>query len=199
MSTRRLVITAVLSGRSQSDVARDYAVSQGWVSRLLARYHQDGEAAFEPRSRRPNASPNVTSAATVGLIVELRQQLTGQGLDAGPDTIVWHLAHHHGVTVSRATVARHLTAQGLVTPQPKKRPKSSYIRFAADLPNECWQADFTHYRLTDPTAPPAPTSRPCRGSTTTPATPCRSPPTSASPERSWSTPSAPPPRTTQSS
>lgn len=150
MSTRRLVITAVLSGRSQSDVARDYAVSQGWVSRLLARYHQDDEAAFEPRSRRPNASPNVTSAATVGLIVELRQQLTGQGLDAGPDTIVWHLAHHHGVTVSRATVARHLTAQGLVTPQPEKRPKSSYIRFAADLPNECWQADFTHYRLTDP-------------------------------------------------
>ena len=36
----------------------------------------------------------------------------------------------------------------LIIPEPKKRPKSSYIRFAADLPNECWQADFTHYRLT---------------------------------------------------
>ena len=23
-----------------------------------------------------------------------------------------------------------------------------YIRFQADLPNECWQADFTHYHLT---------------------------------------------------
>ena len=27
------------------------------------------------------------------------------------------------------------------------------------MPNECWQSDFTHYRLTSPTADPAPTSR----------------------------------------
>jgi transposase InsO family protein len=32
-------------------------------------------------------------------------------------------------------------------PDPSKRPKSSYIRFAAELPNGCWQADFTHYPL----------------------------------------------------
>jgi transposase InsO family protein len=37
--------------------------------------------------------------------------------------------------------------EGLVTPHPKKRPRSSYVRFEADMPNECWQADFTHYRL----------------------------------------------------
>jgi transposase InsO family protein len=35
----------------------------------------------------------------------------------------------------------------LVTPEPRKKPRASYIRFQADLPNECWQADFTHYRL----------------------------------------------------
>jgi transposase InsO family protein len=34
-----------------------------------------------------------------------------------------------------------------VTPEPKKKPKSSYIRFAAEQPNETWQSDFTHYRL----------------------------------------------------
>lgn len=50
--------------------------------------------------------------------------------------------------VSRATIARHLTKAGLVTPEPKKRPKSSYIRFQAEMPNETWQSDFTHYRLT---------------------------------------------------
>jgi hypothetical protein len=60
-----------------------------------------------------------------------------QGLDAGPETIAWHLAHHHDITVSRATVARHLTARGMVTPEPKKRPKSSYIRFEASMPNQC--------------------------------------------------------------
>src|SRR5258706_400489 len=34
----------------------------------------------------------------------------------------------------------------------------SYIRFAADLPNECWQADFTHYPRGDG---PAATSTGC--------------------------------------
>ena len=37
---------------------------------------------------------------------------------------------------------------GFITPQPHKRPKSSYVRFEADLPNERWQADLTHWKLT---------------------------------------------------
>jgi transposase InsO family protein len=92
----------------------------------------------------------------VDLIVELREKLTATGLDAGPDTICWHLAHHHDLTVSRATVARYLAKRGLVTPQPHKRPRSSYIRFQAAMPNECWQSDFTHYRLTRPDGRPGP-------------------------------------------
>jgi transposase InsO family protein len=83
----------------------------------------------------------------VELIVKARKELSEQGLDAGPDTIRWHLEHHHGLVIARSTVARWLTRRGFVTPQPKKRPKSSYIRFQADMPNECWQADFTHYPL----------------------------------------------------
>ena len=150
------MITAVLSGSSQSEVARSYGVSQGWISRLMTRYGEDGEAAFEPRSRRPNSSPAATPPGTVELVVRLRKELTEQGLDAGPDTILWHLAHHHGVTLSRATVARVLTASGLVVPEPRKRPRCSYIRFQADLPNECWQADFTHYRLTAADGSPGP-------------------------------------------
>lgn len=34
---------------------------------------------------------------------------------------------------------------------PKKKPKSSYIRYQAEQPNETWQADFTHHRLADGT------------------------------------------------
>ncbi|MEU8365379.1 IS481 family transposase, partial [Nonomuraea sp. NPDC048882] len=152
VSKARVVITAVVvEGRSQAEVARAYGVSKGWVSKLVARYRAEGEAAFEPRSRRPRTSPNAIDADTVELIVRLRKELTEQGLDAGPDTIGWHLAHHHGRTVSRATISRHLTRRGLVIPEPKKRPRSSYIRFQAELPNETWQADFTHYRLTDGT------------------------------------------------
>ena len=72
-------------------------------------------------------------------------------MDAGPQTICWHLEHHHRIAVSAATVSRYLTRHGLVIPEPKKRPRSSYIRFAAEQPSECWQSDFTHYRLADGT------------------------------------------------
>lgn len=130
MSKARLVITAVvMEGRSQADVARSYAVSKGWVSKLVARYRAEGEAAFEPGSRRPKTSPAAIPESTVELIVELRRQLVAQGLDAGSDTIGWHLEHHHHRRVSRATIDRTLRRHGLVTPAPRKRPRSSYVRF----------------------------------------------------------------------
>jgi transposase len=117
VSKRRLVITAVLSGRSQSEVARAYGGSQGWISRLLARYAVEGDAAFEPRSRRPKSSPRATPPETVELVLRLRKELTDQGLDAGPQTIAWHLAHHHASTVSPATISRLLTRTGFVAPE----------------------------------------------------------------------------------
>ena len=152
MSKARLVITAVvIEGRSQAEVARDYAISKSWVSKLVARYRDEGETAFEPRSRRPHSSPTAIAADTVALIIELRTGLVDQGLDAGCDTIAWHLEHDHGIGVSTSSIHRHLTAAGLIEPEPKKRPKSSYIRFNADMPNQCWQSDFTHWRLADGT------------------------------------------------
>ena len=148
MSKARLVITAVtVEKRPVSEVAKSYGVARSWVYTLLDRYQAEGGAAFMPRSRRPKNSPTVTAPGTVELITRLRKELAGQGLDAGPQTIAWHLQQHHQVKVSPATVSRTLARQGLVTPEPAKRPKSSYIRFAAELPNECWQADFTHYPL----------------------------------------------------
>ncbi|WP_345485846.1 beta-propeller fold lactonase family protein [Planotetraspora phitsanulokensis] len=81
----------VVEGRSQAEVARVYGVSKGWVSKLVARYRDEGEAAFEPRSRRPNTSPTAITAETAELIVRLRKHLSDQGLDASPDTIAWHL------------------------------------------------------------------------------------------------------------
>jgi len=152
VSKARLVITAVvLEGRTQAAVARDYGVSKGWVSKLVARYRAEGETAFQPRSRRPLTSPTATPAAVIELIIQLRSDLVTEGHDAGPDTIAWHLTHHHQVSVSAATISRHLTRAGLVTPEPKKKPRSSYIRFEAAMPNETWQSDFTHYRLPDRT------------------------------------------------
>src|SRR5258706_16043625 len=120
MSKARLVITAVvLEGRSQADVARAYGVSSGWVSKLVARYRVEGDAAFQPRSRRPKTTPSAIAATTVDRIIEVRRQLVAQGLDAGPDTIAWHLEHHHHCVVSVSTIARTLTRNQLVTSQPQ--------------------------------------------------------------------------------
>src|SRR5215213_3246228 len=149
MSKARLVITAIeVEGRSPAEVVAAFGVSRSWLYELLARYRAEGEAAFEPRSRRPHSSPGSTPPQTVELVLWIRKQLSDAGLDAGAETIGWHLTHHHRTTLSRATIHRILTRSGAVIPEPAKRPKASYLRFQAEMPNETWQSDFTHYRLT---------------------------------------------------
>ena len=155
MSKARLVLTALfVEHQTPSQVATRYGVHRAWVYKLKARYEAEGEAAFEPRSRRPKTSPTAIPDDVVELIVRLRKQLAEQGLDAGPDTIAWHLRVHHQRTVAVSTISRYLLRLGLVVPEPKKRPKASYIRFEADQPNQTWQSDFTHYRLTTPDGRP---------------------------------------------
>ena len=144
---RAIILSVTIEGLTQSEAAARYDVSKGWVSKLMARYRAEGDTAFEPRSRRPHGSPTRLSDATVGLIVNLRHQLSTVGHDAGPETIAWHLLTHHHLTVSVSSIRRRLLDAGLITAEPRKRPRSSYIRFEADLPNETWQSDFTHYRL----------------------------------------------------
>lgn len=146
----RLVVTSVVvEGRSQSQVARDYGVSRQWVNILVGRYRREGDTAFEPRSRRPRTSPQQVPPAVEELIVELRKRLAEQGLDAGAETIGYHLGERHGGAPAVSTIWRVLARRGFVTPEPHKRPRSSYTRFAAEQPNERWQADVTHWSLAD--------------------------------------------------
>jgi transposase InsO family protein len=155
VSKARLVITAVVvEGRPVAHVAADYGVSRQWIYKLLARYRVEGEEAFEPHPRRPHNQPTAIPMATVELIITLRRGLTTQGLDAGPHTIAWHLTEQHQLAVSPATIWRTLQKAGLISPEPNKKPKSSYISFAAEQPNQMWQTDFTHYRLTRPDGTP---------------------------------------------
>ena len=123
-SKARLVITALfVDHQSPAEVAARYGVHRAWVYKLKARYEAEGETALEPRSRRPKTSPSALSTEVVDLIVRVRKELADAGLDAGPDTIAWHLQHHHGHRVSRSTISRHLTAAGLVTPEPEEAPE----------------------------------------------------------------------------
>lgn len=152
MSKARLIITAVIiEKRTVRDVVNEYSVSRSWVYELLARYREHGDEAFEPRSKRPHTSPTKIPDHTIELIIKLRDELTTKGLDAGPTTIAWHLTHHHNLTVSPATIHRHLKTAGRITAQPKKKPRTAYTRFEAEQPNETWQSDITHYPLADGT------------------------------------------------
>jgi transposase InsO family protein/transposase-like protein len=148
---RYLVEAHLRDGRAVAELAAAHGVHPSWIYRLLARYHAEGDAGLIPRSRRPKTSPTALSHELEDEIVLLRKQLSEDGLDAGAQTLHWHLERRHGSAPSVSTIMRVLRRRGCVTPQPKKRPKSSFIRFEASLPNECWQSDMTHWRLADGT------------------------------------------------
>ena len=153
MALGELVVAAVLvDGRPKAEVARTYGVSRRWVHELCRRFQMHGYAGLRPGSRRPHRSPHQTPPEVEDAIVELRKLLSDQGLDAGAHTIAFHLRHAFDHVPSVATIWRILQRRGFVTPQPQKRPKSSYIRFCADQPNERWQADITHWPLADGTS-----------------------------------------------
>jgi transposase InsO family protein len=148
------VINAVLvEGRSVNDVCEAHDISRSWLYELIARFRLFGDEGLTAQSKRPRSSPSRVSAAIEEEIVALRKELSGLGVDAGPHTIHYHLQRRHRrrprAVPSVATIWRVLSRRGFVVPQPHKRPRSSWRRFQAELPNECWQADVTHWALAD--------------------------------------------------
>ena len=151
MSKNRVIVEAVLAGQSHGAVARQYGISTVWVGKLVARWRTGGWVAVEKQSTRPKTNPKASPQETIARVIALRRQLTEQGLDAGPHSIAAHLERSGHTSPSVTTIWRILTRAELITPEPRKRPRRSYLRFEADLPNECWQSDFTHWPLADGT------------------------------------------------
>jgi transposase InsO family protein len=149
---RFLIETHLRTGRPIAELAAAHGVHRSWLYKLLARYRAEGDAGLEPRSKRPHSSPTRIAGRHEDTIVALRKELTDAGFDAGAVTIHTHLTRRGGDVPSVSTIWRVLKARGFVAPQPHKRPKSSWTRFEADLPNECWQADVTHVTVADGTA-----------------------------------------------
>ena len=150
MSKYRVTVLKVVSAQlSVTAAAAQSGISRGHLHRLLARYREAGIDGLEPRSRRPRTSPGRTPDALRDRITALRVDLVALGLDAGPATIAWHLGREDLPVPSTSTIRRVLHATGLVVPEPRKRPRSSWIRFEAAAPNEVWQSDFTHWHLAD--------------------------------------------------
>lgn len=131
-----------------SRFCRDQQISRQTYYKWRARYAEGGIDGLRDRSRRPGVSPSSTPVEVEELIVRLRKQLAGDGEFNGPETIRERLrAAGVSEVPSRATIARVLGRRGLVRPQPRKRPRSSYRRFVAARPNEMWQSDWTGWQL----------------------------------------------------
>lgn len=146
---RYLVEAVLLEGRSVTDLARSHGVSRFWIYKLLARYREGGYPALTPRSRRPKSCSHQASVDVQAEVLKLRHELVDAGHDAGPQTIAHHLVGRVDKLPSVTTIWRILKRSGLITPQPHKRPRSSFIRFQAELPNELWQCDSTPWQLAD--------------------------------------------------
>jgi transposase InsO family protein len=146
---RYVVDAVVVEGRSMRAVAREHGVSKSWVHKLVGRYRAGGYAALAARSKSARWVSNRTSDEVEDRIVGLRKELIDQGFDCGAHTIHYHLSLSDPSPPSVSTIWRVLKRRGFVTPQPHKRPKSSYIRFEATLPNQSWQSDVTFYELKD--------------------------------------------------
>src|SRR5829696_1051550 len=124
MSKARVVVLEVVSGNlSVSAAARAYGWSRQHIHRLLKRYREGGLDAVDPWSRRPASNPRAVVDEVIVAIVTLREQLTADGLDAGPLTLQWHLAQRGVHVPSTSTIRRILHHHGLITPQPRKRPR----------------------------------------------------------------------------
>ncbi len=144
---RYLVEAHLHEGRPIGELARFHGVHRSWRYKLLGRYRREGEAGLRARSRRPKSSPSAMPTPLADAIVALRTRLLAEGLDAGALTIQWHLARRREQVPSASSIIRVLRRRGLVTPQPRKRPRSSFIRFEAALPNQLWQTVSDPLRL----------------------------------------------------
>ena len=150
MDLAKYCVNAVLvECRSVRAVAAATGRSKSWVHRHVDLYRVGGDEALVPLKRGPKVPANLTSPALEGEIVAWRKRLAEDGLDAGARTIQWHLTEAGVSAPALSTIHRVLKRRGFVTPQPQKRPRTSWTRFESSLPNETWQSDMTYWQLED--------------------------------------------------
>jgi transposase InsO family protein len=159
-------------------VCAELGISRDTYYRYRRQFAADGLAGLQPRSRAPKTSPTRTSESMTELIVTARKTLEREGWDNGALSIRARLLHdgvnhdgvnhdgvnhdgvnhdgvdHDGVNQvpSARTIHRVLHRQGMVEPEPRKRPRSSYRRFVFPATDDCWQIDAFEHTLANPTA-----------------------------------------------
>lgn len=151
MSLRLAIAQMDVTKVNVAEFCRDHSISRDRFYTIRRRFEAGGEAGLVPFSRAPNTVANRTSLVVEDLIVLLRKQLDDDGLDAGAETVKWHLDEAGVGAPTASTIWRVLVRRGFVVPEPKKAPNKSWHRFVADYVNEMWQTDATKVELGDGT------------------------------------------------
>jgi transposase InsO family protein len=149
---------AITAGVKITNVAR-WCRENGVDRRTFYRHRAriEAEGSWQPRSRRPVTSPGATPEPVAAAIVRLRKELEpDNGADAiiaalGPVAAAQDWAGRGWRVPHRSTVNKILKRAGLVRDEPRKRPRSSFRRFAYARPRDCYQIDATEVKLADGT------------------------------------------------
>ena len=142
------IFASVQAGKeSVTEVCARLGLSRNSYFKYRARFAGEGLEGLRPRSRRPSRSPTATPRQMVELIIKARADLAAEGWDNGALSIFYRLLRNGEQPPVSRTIHRVLVRQGLVEPQPKKKPRSSYRRFEFPAPDDCWQIDAFDYQL----------------------------------------------------
>ena len=150
VEARVAVLKVVSRELSATAAAAEYGYSRQHLQRLLARYRTGGLEAVEPRSRRPQTNPRQTSD-------ELRERIVALRLRADRARARRRPGHHRlaleqdGHRRPRPRPSAASSTPRASSPPSPQAPAHLLRRFEAAQPNECWQSDFTHWRLADGT------------------------------------------------
>src|SRR5215468_4427509 len=132
-------VLEVRAGVPVTEVAVRYGVSRQSVHSWLRRYEQGGLGALADRSRRPDGCLHQVSAGIEAAVCEMRREHPKWG----PLRLAHELAKAGMVPApSRMSVYRVLVRHGLIEPEARKRPRSSYRRWERDEPMALWQLDI---------------------------------------------------------
>lgn len=147
-----VLIADVAAGRSTvTAVCAQAGISRDSYYRYRRRFAAEGLAGLLPRSRAPKTSPTRTAEPMVGLITTTRKELERDGWDNGARSIHSRL-RYDGVTElpCARTIHRVLVREGLIEPDPSKRPRASLKRFVFPATDDLWQIDAYEFVLFDP-------------------------------------------------
>ena len=136
---RYRAVLEVADGVPATEVAARYGVSRQSVHGWVRRYQESGLGGLADRPKRPDTCPHQVSAGVEAVVCEMRREHPRRG----PRRLGHELSRTGVAPVpSRMSVYRVLVRHGLIEPKPRRRPRSSYVRWERAAAMELWQMDI---------------------------------------------------------